>query len=78
MSPKEKLSSTEYQSHKAPAPYPPAWRMEPYLSNLIDAFGPKSEIAIQINLFMLDYSKKCAKAEIELTDAIQKLMKSKL
>jgi hypothetical protein len=54
---------------------PVIWRMEPYISNLIELSSVKSpELAIRINLATIAFNKKCAIAEIELYDEIQKIM----
>jgi hypothetical protein len=55
-------------------PPPPAWRMDPYLANLIEILGSKSKVALQISLLTLEYDKKCSQAKIELYDKITKLM----
>jgi|BarGraIncu00421A_1022006.scaffolds.fasta_scaffold238667_1 hypothetical protein len=55
-------------------PPPPAWRMDPYLSNLFELLGSKSKIALQISLLTLEYDKKCAQAKIELYNEINNLM----
>jgi len=65
--PKEKLSQPiEYR--------PPSWIMDVLVASLFEA-DPKSKVAIQISMLILEYDKKCAKAKIELYDAVQKLMK---
>jgi len=48
--------------------------MDVLVASLFEA-DPKSKVAIQISMLILEYDKKCAKAKIELYDAVQKLMK---
>jgi hypothetical protein len=69
MESKEKLNPELNQMQ-----FPQAWIMDQFLSNLIEIIGPKSELALQITLLAIEYDKKCAKAKIELYDAIKELI----
>jgi hypothetical protein len=48
--------------------------LEP-VSHLLELLGTKSKFAIDINLLIIEYDKKCSQAKIDLDNEILKLMK---
>jgi len=65
---------TDKTQSKENARYPIYWIMDTYLSTL----DPASNIAIQINLLLVEYELKCSRAQTELLEAVHKLMEEEL